>query len=458
MNVEPNPMPRRILIMGTPVAPGNRGVMALGASLVHLCGDARPDASIAFLQVHRPADDVVVRTPGGDRRVEVVTCRMSPRAPVCDQLPWILALSIVYRVVPSVRLRSFIRRSVPWIDAVAGADVVGDVRGGDSFSDIYGCKRFILASLAVWSVILLKGTIIHFPQTYGPFRTRTARWIARELLRRSSAVIARDPESRKLAQSLVGDARQVGLSPDVAFALHPYRHDSIEVDPPLNGPLPENMIGLNVNGLMLHGGYSGGNMFGLKLDYRKFLILLVTRLLEVQSADLLLVPHTFAVAGDPESDNDACRQIRDSLPTEMRGRIRIVTGDYDAHELKGIIGRCDFFIGSRMHSCIAALSQGVPCVGVAYSMKFAGVFASVGMGDWVIDGRDTNGDQAVTEILERFASRDAARAGLADASERCRRDLSETFSRIVSTKRGADPVNVDMACRSSSVELENEVI
>ena len=46
---------------------------------------------------------------------------------------------------------------------------------------------------------------------------------------------------------------------------------------------------------------------------------------------------------------------------------------------KAVIGQCDFFIGSRMHACIAALSQGVPCVGVAYSMKFAGVFDTVGM-------------------------------------------------------------------------------
>ena len=65
----------------------------------------------------------------------------------------------------------------------------------------------------------------------------------------------------------------------------------------------------------------------------------------------------------------------------------IVDREYDQHEIKGVIGMCDFFVGSRMHACIGALSQGIPCVGVAYSMKFRGVFESVGVADWVVDSR-----------------------------------------------------------------------
>ena len=99
--------------------------------------------------------------------------------------------------------------------------------------------------------------------------------------------------------------------------------------------------------------------------------------------------------------------------------------------MKGVIGQCDFFIGSRMHACIAALSQGVPCVGVAYSMKFAGVFESVGAGGWVVDGREVGNDEAVARILELYGQRDALRGPLGQAAEDARAQLQVVFRRLL---------------------------
>lgn len=417
--------------MGTPVAPGNRGVMALGASIADLCRNGVGKYSVAFLQVHKPADDIIVRSGTGDFMVPVITCRMTPRAQLRDQMLWILLMAIIYRVLPIKALRSKIRQTIPWIDAILSARLVGDVRGGDSFSDIYGLKRFIMAFIPVYSVILLKGGVVHFPQTYGPFKTRIARIMAGYLLRRSSTAYARDSESRDIAQKLVGEKLPVGLSPDVAFALHPVLPEPLLTTPPFEGALPGVVIGINVNGLMYFGGYTGRNEFGLKLDYREFVSSLVIRLLDEHPGELLMVPHTFAKAGDPESDNEASRQVREDLPPELRSRVRIVTGDYDAHELKGIIGQCDFFIGSRMHSCIAALSQGVPCVGVAYSMKFSGVFESVGLKEWVVDGREVDVDGALERVMDLYRMRVEARDPLASNGNAARGQLKEVFADIL---------------------------
>ena len=417
-------MSLRILIMGTPVAPGNRGVMALGASLVQLCTSCYPDTSAAFLLAHKPSPDVPIHTSEGQRMVEVVTCRMSPFVKLEDQFAWILFMSLVYRILPIPHIRSSICTAIPWIKKIVAADIIGDVRGGDSFSDIYGLKRFLLASFVVFSVILVKGRIVHFPQTYGPFHTRTARWIATRLLRCSSAVMARDPESRRIAQSLVGNRLKVGLSPDVAFALHP-------VAPHDFPPLAEHTVGFNINGLLYNGGYTGSNEFKLKLDYPVFSAGLITALLEDPAVRILLVPHTFAIAGDRESDNEACRLVHASLTEEHQERVSIITGDYDAHQLKGIIRQCDFFIGSRMHSCIAALSQGVPCVGVAYSMKFAGVFDSVGMGEWVVDGRHTDCKEAFSVVLDLYHKRNQVRKLLARNADAARQRLGEIFQEII---------------------------
>ena len=323
-----------------------------------------------------------------------------------------------------------IANSTPWIQAVAEAEVVGDVRGGDSFSDIYGMGRFLLGFLMAWSVILVRGEMVQFPQTYGPFKSPLARWLARFLLRRSSVVIARDEKSQQVAQEVLGKGYEVLLSPDVAFSLAVSRPAAIALDPAPSSTATGSVIGLNVNGLMYHGGYTRDNMFGLQLDYPAFLTDLVTSLLGEHEGEVWLVPHTFAPTGDVESDQDASRLLRESLPPALQARVRIVAAEYDQHEIKGVIGGCDFFIGSRMHACIAALSQGVPCVGVAYSMKFEGVFASVGMGEWVVDGRSVKNAQAVARILELYRRRNDVREGLGRRADEARASLRTVFRRV----------------------------
>jgi polysaccharide pyruvyl transferase WcaK-like protein len=319
---------------------------------------------------------------------------------------------------------------------VAEADLVGDVRGGDSFSDIYGMRGFLLSFLMVWSVLLVRGSIVQFPQTYGPYKSPLARWLARYILKWSSVIIARDKQSQKVAQDLIGSGKKVLLSPDVAFSLEAVVPFSIKLDP----PIPVNcqlstvncpVIGLNVNGLMYNGGYTRNNMFGLKMDYPRFLTQMLTALLLENTGDVWLIPHTYAPHGNVESDNEASEKLRNSLPSELQRRVRLVTGEYDQHELKGIIGQCDFFIGSRMHSCIAALSQGVPCVGVAYSMKFGGVFESVGMQEWVVDARSTANEEAVGRITDLFRQRNEVRQKLMRRANQARRRLDEVFLNLV---------------------------
>lgn len=366
----------------------------------------------------------------------VVNARMSPRSRPREHIAWIVCMALLFRVIPVGLVRRAIARSVPWIGALAEASLVGDVRGGDSFSDIYGMRRFVYGFFMAATVLLVHGRLVQFPQTYGPYKSPLARWMARFLLWRSSAVIARDRESQRVAQELMGSDREVLLSPDVAFSLEVVRPVQIELMPPLDGPVPPGVIGLNVNGLMYGGGYAGKNMFGLKLDYADFLRELVAALLAGHPGELWIVPHTFAPDGDVESDPEASVKVRDALPDPLQDRVRIVSREYDAQELKGIIGQCDFFIGSRMHSCIAALSQGVPCVGVAYSMKFAGVFESVGMEEWVVDARELDEEAAVRRVVELYERRNQIRDELSKRAERARAQLTEVFRRIM-TEHGA---------------------
>ena len=427
----------KIGLLGISVSSRNQGVQALAASLVDLCVSSADNVSITLLTGHSRPDEAVFQSSREEVRAPVINYRLSPKSKLREHLAWIVAMALVYRCLPMAAVRRMIAARVPWIGEIERCDLIADVRGGDSFSDIYGFKRFLIGFFAAWTALLIKGTMVQLPQTYGPFNSPAARWLARFLMKRSSLVIARDRTSQRVAQELIGIGREVMLSPDVAFSLAARPPVELVLEPRDDHQEAGKAIGINVNGLMYRGGYSRNNMFGLKMDYPGFLRRLLMELLEESGGDLWLIPHTYAAKGDVESDPEASVELRNSLPDHLRERVRIVMGEHDPHAVKGIIGRCDFFIGSRMHSCIAALSQAVPCVGVAYSMKFRGVFESVGMADWVVDGREVDDDEAVRHVMNLYRLRNRVRDDLESSVDAARQRLREAFAEIVNIPAGS---------------------
>jgi polysaccharide pyruvyl transferase WcaK-like protein len=78
---------------------------------------------------------------------------------------------------------------------------------------------------------------------------------------------------------------------------------------------------------------------------------------------------------------------------------------FDHREMKYVIGQCDFFLGSRMHACIGAISQAIPTVGLAYSGKFIGVFAAAGVGETVVDLRKYDTLEVLAHVETTFLKR-----------------------------------------------------
>ena len=88
-------------------------------------------------------------------------------------------------------------------------------------------------------------------------------------------------------------------------------------------------------------------------------------------------------------------------------------GEYNQHEIKYVIGKCDFLIGARMHACIAAVSQCVPAVCVAYSDKFIGVMGAIGVDSIVADARKLDEPRTLEFIANSLEGRAAIRERLA---------------------------------------------
>lgn len=424
----------RICLFGASLDAGNMGCRALSVSLIKLLLDADPNAEILLMYGNRTSGEKEVRLKTGRTvRIPLVNYRLSPKARLHEHLIWILILALVYRFLPVPALRRRILASNPWLRHLAEADSVGDIRGGDSFADIYGIRRFLVGNAAAVTAILLRKPLIFLPQTYGPYRSWLARVIARFTLKRSPRIFARDKASIGVIQEILGApeaSKRVGFCPDVAFSLEAIEPSRLEIEPPLPVAGGETLVGLNVSGLLYMGGYSRNNMFRLRFDYAEFVGKLVERLLAVPNTRVLLTPHNFGAS--VENDQFACQRVWDTYKGPNRERLHLLKGEYDQNEVKAVIRRCDFVLGSRMHACIAALSQGIPCVGIAYSRKFRGVFETVGLPDMVLDARDLPEQDLLEGCLERFRNREAAASVLRRAVPKVRADLEACFRTMMS--------------------------
>ena len=292
---------------------------------------------------------------------------------------------------------------------VRRCDLVIDIGGGDSFADIYGPKRLRRMFWMKFLVHLAGVPLVLAPQTYGPFSRATSVRAARATLRRSALVASRDAKSTEAAGQ-IAPGLAVIVASDVALRL-PY-------DPPApRAPGARPRIGLNVSGLLMAGGYGGGNAFGLTLDYPAMIRDLIARLAAHPShPEIHLVSHVAPLGGGAdfaavEDDRAAALALAAERPD------LVVAPEFTGpSEAKSYIAGLDFFAGARMHACIAAFSSGVPVVPMAYSRKFEGLFGSIGYAR-TVDCTASDARTIIDAVVVGFEARDRLRGEMALALE-----------------------------------------
>lgn len=284
---------------------------------------------------------------------------------------------------------------------IASCDIVFDIGEGDSYSDIYGLARLAKLSFSKLVATVFHHTLVLSPQTIGPFSTAVGKFIAANILNRASYIVARDKlstiELKKLNISNSTEAI------DVAFALPFDRSISSNTKPKIR-------FGLNVSGLLFHGGYNRNNQFGLASDYREFTHELIRNLLQNDQLELHLVPHVVSTNNPIEDDFQVCEQLVSIYPSLILPR-RFESPS----EAKSYISSMHMFAGARMHSTIAAFSAGVPVFPLAYSRKFAGLFESIGY-TRVLDMRELDESRLISKILEGLHSIDTLKQEVAIAN------------------------------------------
>ena len=425
-------IPMRICVQGAAFDTDNMGVGALAAGTVRCILHAYPQAEVFFLNYGKVSTVYTIKFRGQQIAIPLVNMRFSWRVWLRNNIAFLLFLTVLMILLPFPALR---RRWIAGNDCLRHldeCDLVVAISGGDSLSDIYGLERLLYVSLpqilALWS----GKRLILLPQTLGPFKSRLARAIAKYIMRRAELVCSRDHAGVKLvAQMLGSNARDVKVRfcYDVGFAVDPMPPQQVDVVGLGSSPKPASaLVGFNVSGLLFMGGYTRRNMFGLQVEYTKLIYDLIYFLVEQKKANVLLVSHAFGQHA--ESDSIACAQLYEALKDKYPGKVGWVRGSYNQSEIKHVIGTCDFFIGARMHACIAAASQNVPVIPMAYSDKFVGVMQTIGIAANVVDLRTMN-EEEILRIIDRvFINRAQVRQQLAQIMPNVKESVLSLFEDI----------------------------
>lgn len=417
-----------VIVVGASFTTGNLGVSALAWSTLKLVRSHWPNAKIAFVGVGREPSNVSVRLGRETENFSTWPVRYSPNVFIKHHVLTLWLSVSLCNLVP--RLLQWFVRGESTLSCLLRCDLICDITGGDSFSDIYGLKRFFRSYLLKNICQLTGKPFFLLPQTYGPFYSYISRILARRVLKNATVIYSRDSEGVRVVRELIGVEAPVRLCPDVAFILEPVRPSSSNVlQVESLRVIGKHVLGLNISGLLYHGGYSRDNMFGLACDYSAVITEILKLFCSMPDWRILLVPHVlpgrnFAV----EDDFFAAQMALSGLPNEMQDRVLILERGLDQNETKYSIGLCNFFIGARMHATIAALSQGVPAVGLAYSNKFVGVFATAGVPDCVIDLRSETSEQVIKGVREIFARHQSVRETLQKTIPILQRKLMKIFA------------------------------
>ena len=424
-----------ICLLGASFGTNNMGVNALTAGTLKAFFECYSDGELFLLDYGKRETTYTFRLGKRSMQVPLVNIRFSKKFYLKNNIAYLIALALFARCIPFRRMQTKVISRNPWLKRMAEADIVASIAGGDSFSDLYGMRRLLYVSLPQVLALALGKRLVLLPQTIGPFKGTVAKAIASFILQKAGVVYSRDHAGLGEARLLIGAGysdERVRFCYDVGFVVDPVKPRSMDLDG-FSGRAGHDhpVVGLNVSGLLFMGGYTKRNMFGLKGDYRKLVYDIIEHLIRHKGATVLLVPHVFGTKEDTESDAAVCEILYAELKPRYQKGLYLARGRYDQSEIKFIIGLCDLFIGSRMHACIAALSQNIPAVAIAYSRKFTGVLQTIDAEFSVADPRELENEAVLAAIDRVYEQRIAIQQQLERTMPAVKSTVLQLFPQIL---------------------------
>nr|WP_225933286.1 polysaccharide pyruvyl transferase family protein [Pseudomonas peradeniyensis] len=284
--------------------------------------------------------------------------KVVPAAPL-KLLAWYMPLTLLGALGSGVR--RFLSRRSAFFSSLDAADAVIDL-SGIALVDGRGLPLLWYNLSCALPGIIWGKPVFKLSQALGPFRTTLNRLLAKPLLQHCSTVVARGEQSRMFLIELGMHAPQA--LPDVSFALtipDGIQHQAKNV---LRGLDDSDRHWVIVSPSQVVATLCSQRGINFLEQMQQF----VENLLNDDSRNVLILPHSLGTGKSKNNDIDLCRELHHRLVKHQRAFLHIPSEDPVL--LRAIIGQSAFFVGCRFHAVVAALITGAPCLILGWSHKY----------------------------------------------------------------------------------------
>ena len=315
-------------------------------------------------------------------------------------------------------------------------DAVVDI-SGFAYGDAWSVDR-VLWNRALIEYCDSHGVpMLYLPQAWGSFERAEIREAVKVMVNApGTAFYSRDSQSSRYLEGLLGRAAgSVASHPDIAFAFRGgttlqgeevLRAMGCNMERPIVGIAPNMQIYKRVEG-------SGGAN-----PYVRELLRLVEHCLQHHDVDIVFQASEMDASGVTVDDRYLCGIIAASL--NQPERCFLTHEALTAGQTAAMISRFDYLVGSRFHSLVLGLSQGVPAMAISWSHKYRELLSLFGLESDVTEFQALDAD-ALVSIFERgWARRGAARPQIDSTAAALRSQVGELFDQVAATILQADAV------------------
>ena len=263
----------------------------------------------------------------------------------------------------------------------------------------------------IYSQLLNKDLVI-LAQSIGPFKRLG--WLFDKVLASAKVITARDDITHEYLTRR--GLRNVEKAADLGFLLEA-KPVSETVQALKKSSQSKCLIGICPSALFFRkfrrGDYkSSVTAFAEMLD----------RVAVTRDAEYIFIPHVMTPSG--KMDDDVFSQ---ELSQQLTANSSVLAANLTPSEVKYVISKLNIVVTFRMHGAIAALDSLVPTIAISYSHKTDGLFAKLGITEWVIQNDGSMLDSLETKIGELLDSRDTVTAHLSGKIPELRKQASKNI-------------------------------
>ncbi len=298
------------------------------------------------------------------------------------------------------------------LEAYFEADLVVSTAGNFLYSSGRIGLPFLLSLFSIYYACLADKPVYTLPQTLGPLHRRWEQVLARRVLSRLRLLLVRDPISASVLASWQMRESAGQLLPDLAFTARRSSEGrealALLQEAGLDEQSPRPWLGVT----LIHWGAQSRSFAG-QGTYEEAVEAAIRAFVAAHGGGVVLFAQ---VQGPTQAEDDRvpARRLLARLG-DLVSPVVLLDRQVPPGLLRAAYGQMDLFLGTRLHSNIFALTEGVPVVAIGYQYKTRGVLRMLGLEPWVVDIDEVE-PQKLAALLERaWDQRAELRHQIADA-------------------------------------------